>query len=188
MDGEDGTASVVRAGEPELELVATELGFDGFQVSFGRLDGRLVVFLFGELQEVERLRGAALQSPPRLYPLAQGSRTLKQPARFIGIVPEVGVGGAIFEDPEFAFCSGDVKDAPVYRRCAGAGRRRGRCVRSRDQGSVRARHGVGAKDDGGSPAARSAARRVLTRSMAMVMGPTPPGTGVIHPATSRTAS
>jgi hypothetical protein len=29
-----------------------------------------------------------------------------------------------------------------------------------------------------------AACRVFTSSMAMVMGPTPPGTGVIHPATS----
>ena len=37
-------------------------------------------------------------------------------------------------------------------------------------------------------AARSAASRVLTSSIARVIGPTPPGTGVIQPATSRTPS
>src|SRR5262249_27861550 len=35
---------------------------------------------------------------------------------------------------------------------------------------------------------RSAAVTVLTRSMATVIGPTPPGTGVIAPATGATAS
>jgi hypothetical protein len=37
-------------------------------------------------------------------------------------------------------------------------------------------------------AARRAASTVLRRSMAMVIGPTPPGTGVMAEATSRTAS
>lgn len=38
------------------------------------------------------------------------------------------------------------------------------------------------------PHAISAARTVLLSSIAMVIGPTPPGFGVIAPATSRTAS
>ena len=41
---------------------------------------------------------------------------------------------------------------------------------------------------GGSSARRRAAQSVLRSSIAMVIGPTPPGTGVIAPATSATAS
>ena len=54
--------------------------------------------------------------------------------------------------------------------------------------------GIGTHDDADGdllfahlriPALRSAASMVLASSMVMVIGPTPPGTGVIWPATSR---
>src|SRR6185369_14008375 len=60
-------------------------------------------------------------------------------------------------------------------------------------GIDRGRNGGGAEQQGGSdhnpsgsarPARRCAATRVLRMSMAIVIGPTPPGTGVIAPATS----
>src|SRR5690606_2358771 len=56
-------------------------------------------------------------------------------------------------------------------------------------GLQQALHIPGEFVDGEDPCViHRAASQVLCSSMATVMGPTPPGTGVIHPATSRTAS
>ena len=96
VDGEDGIAFVVLAGELQLELVPRELALNAVEFLAGGLADFSVVLSDGELEEFGHVPGAALEAPPALDARTYSRELLHDFARAVGVAPEVGGGRLSF--------------------------------------------------------------------------------------------
>ena len=205
---------VVGPRKGQLERLLLDLRGDRpyFLLQLGRQ--RRVVVRRRQLHELRRLIRAALQAAPDIDRPLPRRQTPHLRARALRVVPEVRRRGLPLQRRCFPLQRRQVKDAPACRsaaRAAPSTRSVGRpwrrissaspAYQRRPQATGRSRVAVRFQRTrfGAAPvlcpehhalAARAmrAARVTLFSSIATVIGPTPPGTGVMNPARSRTLS
>jgi hypothetical protein len=115
VDGHDRVATVVRAGEDQLELQVGELRLDGGQLGLDFGQGVGVVGLLGQLQEDLGVGDPLLQLDPRRDLVAEAGQLFQRGLGGLGVIPEVGRGRPLFEAPDLLLLGSEVKDAPGGR-------------------------------------------------------------------------
>ena len=116
VDGKDGRAVVVRAGEGKFHFRA---GQRRSQVAGlgGQLGGQAVVAVGnGQVGKFQQVGGLGLQATPEGYGLAELAQLLHFALGVGGVAPEVGGGGGGFQAVGGGCFAGEVKAAPRRRR------------------------------------------------------------------------
>ena len=90
----------------------------GFDVLGEVAERRPVAFLGGQLQQIESVRGAAVEFIDRAHHRLQGDALTPQFLRAPGIAPNAGLGEFKFDFGEPFAAPGEVKDTPSARPCA----------------------------------------------------------------------
>jgi hypothetical protein len=121
FDREECITVVIGTVEQHLDLK----GFDGFAgtLEFGsdvRLK-RVVVFGGGKFDQIGKCRQLTINRFDALNFFLQAGQALHDRLRLAGIVPEIGIGSALFERGNLALFRRQVKDARERCRSASAG-------------------------------------------------------------------
>jgi hypothetical protein len=93
MDGEDGIAAVVVAGEGEGELHVVEVSGKVIYVGDDIGSEGFVALRLGEVEQLEGLAGFSLDAAPSVDLLAGVGEVAHNLLGFGGVVPETGLGG-----------------------------------------------------------------------------------------------
>ena len=202
-NGDDGVAFVVRPAEGQLEGLRLQIVGNGLdfalQFSAEVVVGRVVRLRLqqGQLQQFAGVVDLLLQAAPGAQRALAVGQTAHGEAGAFAVGPEIGVGGFALQTRRLRRQRGQVKDAPECRPGVVAAHSAARAGHPRPSSSnpeTGRRMGCSVSAHRQMVARRSArramraARVTLLSSIATVIGPTPPGTGVMNDAFSATAS